>query len=140
MKKILISFILISSVTVNAMADELKHFDIMPVLEQGYASGKLSKDIKFVFGSAKKAKGHSLGEFSTNKKTNGFGKDSQKSCEHAFLSAMIEMQERAQKLKAKTIANIKSNFKSKEFASETQFECGDGFLMSGVALKGDFYK
>ena len=93
-----------------------------------------------MFNAEKPVTGQSLGQFSTNKKTNGFGKNSQKSCEHAFLSAMIEMQERAQKLKATTIANIKSNFKSKEYVSETQFECGDGFLMSGVALKGDFYK
>ena len=76
----------------------------------------------------------------TSQRTNGFGKSPEKACNYVFLSAMLQLQKRAQDLGADAVINIVSNFKNVEFASATEFECADGALMAGVALKGDFVK
>jgi uncharacterized protein YbjQ (UPF0145 family) len=79
----------------------------------------------------------SYGEFATNKKTNAFGKSDEKACQHVFLSAVIELQERARKEGGNAVINIKSNYRNEERASATEYTCGAGAVIAGVALKGD---
>jgi uncharacterized protein YbjQ (UPF0145 family) len=81
-----------------------------------------------------------LGVDKTSQKTNAFGKSAETSCNWAFLSAMLRLQQRAHELGANAVINIVSNYKNVEVSSETQFECHDGAIMSGVALKGEFVK
>ncbi|KVM73385.1 MULTISPECIES: hypothetical protein [Burkholderia] len=77
------------------------------------------------------------GAFATNKKTNAFGKSDLEACQHVFLSAVIELQERARKEGGNAVINIKSNYKNDLRASATEFTCGAGAIMAGVALTGD---
>lgn len=114
---------------------------IKVALDQPAAKEKLGSDIQYFFADQKHPSvATDLGEFATNKKTNAFGKDDAEACRWVFLSAMLELQERARKLGADGVINIRSNYRNKEFSSDTEYECGAGFLMAGVALKGDFVK
>jgi uncharacterized protein YbjQ (UPF0145 family) len=105
------------------------------------AQNRLGETVKFYFG--KQATPPVLERLSvdqTSQKTNAFGKSAETSCNWAFLSAMLRLQQRAHELGANAVINIVSNYKNIEMSSETQFECHDGALMSGVALKGEFVK
>jgi hypothetical protein len=97
--------------------------------------------IDFYFGDQKHPEVlKDLGEFNTNKKTNAFNISDKQACEWVFLSALLQLQERARNLNANAVINIKSNYKFSEFASETEFECGAGHIIAGVALKGRLVK
>ncbi len=121
-------------------ADDKKMYPIDDAMNSDEAKSKLPDDVRFYFGDQKAPKGIVLGEWVTNKKTNGFAKDDKKACEHAFLSAMLELTERARKEGAKAVVNIRSYYKQEEISSNTEYMCGSGFLMSGVALKAKFIK
>jgi len=54
-----------------------------------------------------------------------------------FLSAVIELQERARKEGGNAVINIKSNYKDQLTESATTFQCGAGAVIAGVALTGD---
>lgn len=76
----------------------------------------------------------------TSLRTNGFGKSAEKACNWVFLSAMLQLQKRAQEVGANAVINIVSNYNDKVMASQTEFECHDGAIMAGVAFKADFVK
>ena len=120
--------------------DDRLMFPISDALSTAAAQNRL-QGIDFYFGDQKHPQVlEDLGEFSTNKKTNAFAKSDKKACEWVFLSALLQLQERAKNLNANAVINIKSNYKYREFASETEFECGAGHIMAGVALKGRIVK
>jgi len=120
--------------------DERLRFSINGAMSPVAAQNRL-QGIEFYFGDQKHPEViEDLGEFDTNKKTNAFAKSDKKACEWVFLSALMQLQERARNLNAKAVINIKSNYKYREFASETEFECGAGHIMAGVALKGRIVK
>ncbi|HET9679231.1 MAG TPA: hypothetical protein VFP95_01575 [Gammaproteobacteria bacterium] len=126
----------------SAQARDTEHLlSIETALAQPAAKEKLTADIKYYFGDeAHPAVAKSFGVFATNKKTNAFGKSDEEACRWVFLSAMLQLQERAVELGADAVINIKSNYKDQEFVSSSEYECGAGFLMAGVALKGEFVK
>jgi uncharacterized protein YbjQ (UPF0145 family) len=100
--------------------------------------GKVGDDIALYFaGQPHPAVQKSMGEFATNKKTNAFGKSDEAACQHVFLSAVLELQERARKEGGNAVINIKSNYKKDLRASATEFTCGAGAVVAGVALVGD---
>ncbi|MDE1183547.1 excinuclease ABC subunit A [Paraburkholderia sp.] len=100
--------------------------------------GKVGDDIPLYFaGQNHPAVVKSMGEFATNKKTNAFGKSDETACKHVFLSAVIELQERARKEGGNAVINIKSNYRNEIRESATQYTCGAGAVIAGVALKGD---
>ncbi|WP_028212576.1 excinuclease ABC subunit A [Paraburkholderia mimosarum] len=100
--------------------------------------GKVSDDIALYFaGQPHPAVKKALGQFSTNKKTNAFGKTDEVACQHVFLSAVAELQERARKEGGNAVINIKSNYKNELRASDTEFTCGAGAMIAGVALVGE---
>ncbi|HEY2021284.1 excinuclease ABC subunit A [Paraburkholderia sp.] len=100
--------------------------------------GKVGDDIALYFaGQQHPAVAKTMGEFATNKKTNAFGKSDSQACQHVFLSAVMELQERARKEGGNAVINIKSNYKNEVRESATEFTCGAGAVIAGVALKGD---
>lgn len=120
------------------MARDTRHnFPVGDAMATSDARDKLDPEIRFFFGTQKHPKVlERLGEWGTNKKTNAFGKDDKVACEWAFLSAMLELQERARKEGGNAVINIKSNYRGKETVSNETYECGAGAIMAGVALKG----
>lgn len=136
--------LLISLLAVQATAqarDDRAMYPIADALAMGSAKSKLDPGIKLVFGNQKAgAVQKDFGEWKTNKKTNGFNKSDKDACEWTFLSAILELQERARKEGGDAVINIKSNYKDTETVSDTEYMCGSGALMSGVALKGTVVK
>lgn len=122
----------------SAMARDTHHdFPLSDAMASADARDKLDPGIKFYFGTQKHPKViKRFGEWGTNKKTNAFGKDDKVACEWVFLSAMLELQERAQKEGGNAVINIKSNYRGKETVSNDTYQCGAGAIMAGVALKG----
>ena len=104
------------------------------------AQSKL-QGIDFYFGDQKHPEVlKDFGEFNTNKKTNAFNKSDKRACEWAFLSALLQLQERARNLGANAVINIRSNYRNNEVVSETEYQCGAGHIFAGVALKGRIVK
>ena len=105
------------------------------------AKDKLDGSVKFFFGKQKYPKpSKQLGTFTSNKKTNALGKGEEAGCQRAFLSAMIALQERAQKEGGNAVVGIKSVYRNDELESETEYECGSGAFVKGVALRGEVVK
>ena len=73
----------------------------------------------------------------TNKKTNAFAKSDEKACAHVFLSAVRQLQDRAEKEGGSGVSNIVSYYKRNVHASTQEYECHAGGVIAGVALKGD---
>ena len=101
------------------------------------AQQRLDPAVRLFFGAQKHPKAtQTLGEWKTNKKTNAFNKSDKEACEWVFLSAALELQERARKEGGNAVVNIRSNLDNIERSSETEYQCANGNLMAGVALKG----
>ncbi len=132
--------IMLCSTQAMSRDDRLK-ISINDALSTEAAKTKLSAGIRFYFGDQAHGEvAKKFGQYSSNKKTNAFGKSDQKACEWAFLSAMISLQSRAEREGGDAVINIYSNYKNTEFKSDTEFECGAGAFMAGVALKGTVVK
>ncbi len=105
------------------------------------AEQALDAGIQFFFGEQEHPEvERQLGTFTSNKKTNAFGKSDQKACKWAFLSAMISFQERAVSEGGNAVVNIRSYYKKHDFSSATEFECGAGAMIAGVTLVGEVVK
>lgn len=134
--------LLIFFVSDIAQARDTRHlFLISDAMNTSAAQDSLNAGVAFYFGSQEHGSVKSnYGEDFTNKKTNAFNKDDKTACEWVFLSAMIQLQERAQQFGANAVVNIHSFYKKITFISETEYECHAGGIMAGVALKGTFVK
>jgi uncharacterized protein YbjQ (UPF0145 family) len=141
MKRHLMSVTLAASFAVLSAApafarDTVENYPIEPALRS--EPGKVGDDVALYFaGQPHPAVVKKMGEFATNKKTNAFGKSDADACQHVFLSAVIELQDRARKEGGNAVINIKSNYKNEVRESATEFTCGAGAVIAGVALKGD---
>lgn len=117
--------------------DDRQHFPLKDALDAVEAKQRLDPNVRLFFGKQKTpAIAKNYGEWRTNKKTNAFNKTDKEACEWAFLSALLELQERAKKEGGNAVVGIKSNYKNTEYSSEKDYICGSGALMAGVALKG----
>ena len=121
--------------------DSLIRVSIEEAITTADAEVKLDAGIKFFFGDQEHPEiVTQIGTYTSNKKTNAFGKSDQKACKWAFLSAMITFQERAIAEGGNAVVNIRSNYKQSDFSSTTEFECGAGAVMAGVTLVGEVVK
>ena len=117
--------------------DDHNLYPLQDALESPAAKGKLDTGVSLYFAGQKHpAVAKTLGEAKTNKKTNAVNKSDKEACEWVFLSAVLELQERARKLGGNAVIDIKSNYKGKETSNAQQYMCGNGTLMAGVAFKG----
>ncbi|CAN0624331.1 conserved exported protein of unknown function [Burkholderia multivorans] len=116
--------------------DTIDNYPVADAL--GSEPGKVGDDVALYFaGQPHPAVRKSFGHFATNKKTNAFGKSDLEACQHVFLSAVIELQERARKEGGNAVINIQSNYRNELRSSATEFTCGAGAIIAGVALVGD---
>lgn len=118
--------------------DTVHAYPVADALKLGEGAEIVGDDVKLYFaGQPHPAASKSFGEFATNKKTNAFGKSDEVACRHVFLSAVLELQERARKEGGNAVINIRSNYRNNETSSATDYTCGAGAVIAGVALKGD---
>lgn len=121
--------------------DDKLMLPIANAMNDNDAKNRLGDTVQFYFGDQPTPKVlERLIVDSTSQKTNSFGKTPERSCNWAFLSAMLQLQKRARAVGANAVINIVSNYKNVPMSSATEFECHDGALMSGVAFKGEFVK
>ncbi len=121
--------------------NDVDRFPIYFALQQPEARAKLDPSVRLYFGQAPHpAVVADLGDFKTNKKTRSFGRVDQEACDWAFLSAVLQLQERGRALRADAVVEIESNYKNAPFASTSEYECGVGGFVAGVALRGRFVK
>jgi len=126
--------------TAQARNDRLQ-FSIADALGTADAKAKMDPAIRLYWGSEKHAKpAQSFGTYTANKKTNFFMKDDKTACEWAFLSAVLQLQKRAQQLGANAVVNVSSLYRGETTSSESQYECAAGTFLGGVALRGEFVK
>lgn len=117
------------------------HFPIEEALNTRAAKEKLDDSVKFYFSGQKTPRVETtISEDFTNKKTNAFNKSDKDACEWVFLSAMLQLRDKAKELGADAVINIQSYYKKDAFKSSTEYECHAGGLLAGVALKGEFVK
>jgi hypothetical protein len=120
-----------------AARDDRIMLPIRDALDAPQASAKLDKGVQLHFGGGYGGGiAKDLGIWSSNKKTNAFLKSDKTACEWAFLSAVLELQQRARKIGGNAVVNITSNYKNILTSSGSQYMCGAGSIMAGVALKG----
>jgi hypothetical protein len=124
-------------IAVGLEARDTRHrLPISEVLNNSEYAQRL-EGVQFFFADqAHPAVAQDFGEWSTNKKTNAFGKSDEFACQWVMLSALLSLHQRALGLGGNAVVDIRSNYKNREFASETEYECGAGAIMAGVALKG----
>ncbi len=121
--------------------DEPVRFPISEAMSTPEATAKLNPNIKFFFGDSQPpAVERSFGVFTSNKKTNAFGKSDRISCDWAFLSAMLSFQDRTLQTGGDAVINIKSYYKRNTVSSATEYECGAGNIMVGVTFQGEVVK
>jgi len=118
--------------------DTRQQFSIQSALARGKAEGVLIDSVQLFFGDQPHAAvTTNYGEYTSNKKTNAFGKSDESACQWAFLSAMKSLQERAVQEGGNAVINIYSFYKKNRVASATEFECGAGATVAGVTMIGE---
>jgi uncharacterized protein YbjQ (UPF0145 family) len=118
--------------------DERLKFPIKAAMETGKSTRTaLDPAIRLYFGQQKTpAVAKSMGEWTSNKKTNAANKSDQEACEIAFVSAALSLQDRAKKEGGNAVINIKSVYKNDNVESASEYLCGAGTFIAGVALRG----
>jgi hypothetical protein len=81
-----------------------------------------------------------ISTWTQERSTRGLLRGDKKSCDVAFLSAVIALQESAKKDGGDAIVNIVSSTKGKTTESPTQYRCIAGATIVHVALTGDVVK
>jgi hypothetical protein len=130
----------LAATTTSARDDRLR-FPISEAMSAPEAKAQLGGGVQFFFGdSVHPAVERSMGVFTSNKKTNAFGKSDKIACDWAFLSAMVSLQSRATQEGGDAVINIKSIYKGNAVSSTTDYECGAGAIMAGVTFQGEVVK
>ena len=95
-------------------------------------------DIQFFFGDDNHPPvARVIGNWQSNRKSNGVGRSDAVACNRAFSSALLSLKERARREGGDAAVNIVSFYKRNRVSSESDYECGAGNIMVGVTLKGD---
>jgi uncharacterized protein YbjQ (UPF0145 family) len=81
-----------------------------------------------------------MGDGVSIKRSNGFAKSDQTSCNRAMLSVLRAFQESAKQKGANAVIDFVSYYKKNEERSATNYVCYAGALMSAVTMKGTYAK
>ncbi len=129
--------LMLAGISIAEARDDRLRFPIKDAMATPAAQEKLDGSVRFYFSGQKQPGAKkTMGTFTSNKKTNFANKSDVDGCNHAFLSAMIALQERARREGGNAVVDIHSVYKNGEYKSATEFECGAGAIMGGVALRG----
>ena len=140
-KKIALTAALCLGGVVSAQAaDQMHDFNFQEAVSRAVADGTLDGSVKFYLAGTKAGGKVIQKGLVTNKKTNGFAKSAETSCDHVLRSALIQFQNTAKAKGANAVINIVSFYKSNETKCSTTYQCAKGMAVAGVALKGDIAK
>ena len=143
MKRAWILGLVLAAASMGAAAgrDERLFFPIEDAFANDDLKLKIDPDVKLFWGKQEyPAPEQSYGVFTANRKTNFLNKSDKEACEIAFVSAVVALQERAQKEGGNAVVGIRNVYRKDNFVSETEYECGAGNVIGGVALQGEVVK
>lgn len=142
MKKIYLGLaVVLGAINCANAADNIHNLNFKDAVNNAVSSGELDNSVKFFLAGDGYTNGHILQKnVIANKKTNGFLKSADNSCDWVLKSALIDLQSRAKKLGGNAVVNIVSYYKSHETSNPTTYECHKGGIVAGVTLKGDIIK
>ena len=121
-------------------ADEAHNFNFREAVDRAVADGVLDGSVKFYLAGTRSGGKAIARGLVTNKKTNGFAKSAENSCDQVLRSALIQLEKTAKARGANAVTNLVSFYKSNETKSTTTYQCAKGTAIAGVALKGDLVK
>lgn len=137
LKKVaLIASLVFAMGTTAQAADEMVHLNFNQAVQSAISKGLIDGKVKFYLAGTGGGQVIQKGLIS-NKKTNGFAKSAETSCEHALHSALIQFDKTAKAQGATKVVNIVSYFKKNTYSSTTQYQCAKGTAIAAVTLKGD---
>jgi hypothetical protein len=121
----------------DALARNTEHlFPVKDAVESSTGKQKLLS-VPFYFEGQKHPKQKAVvGEWKANRSTRGVFRSDEKACQIAFLSALIALQERAQREGGDAIVGIKSVTRGVETSSASKYRCVAGATVVHVALFG----
>lgn len=139
MKKIALTLLALIAVTAAHARDDTVMLPLADVVQLGLDQGKLDGSVKFYLsGAATPRVSAKLGDDTSNKKTNGVGKDDATACNWAALSALMAFQSSAKQKGANAVVDLHSFYKKNPNKDPVNYECHAGNIMAGVALKGTY--
>ncbi|MEX2489983.1 MAG: excinuclease ATPase subunit [Pseudomonadales bacterium] len=134
------AMLLVVSLAANARDDHVQ-FPVSDAMQTSDARNQLTGEVKFFFGDESHPDvATRFGTFTSNKKTNAFMKSEKEACERAFLSAMIQFQQRAMSEGGDAVIGLRSIYRGNNLDSSTDYICGAGNIMAGVTFEGTVVK
>lgn len=121
--------------------DKLQNFPVKHALASSVAKDKLDKGIKtYMMGQSVPGLQKRFRAYKSNKRGNAVGKSTQDACDIAFISALIALQQRADKEGGNAVVDIYSLTKDKKMQSSENYSCNAGGMMANVVLMGTVAK
>ena len=134
LKKICAAAVLSLGAIASAQAaDKMHDFNFKDAVDRAVADGALDGSVKFYLAGTKSGGKVIQKGLITNKKTNGFAKSAESSCDHVLRSALIQFQNTAKAKGANAVTNLVSFYRSNETRSTTTYQCAKGTALAGVA-------
>lgn len=123
--------------SVAAAADKMHTFPVKHALQSKVAKERLVEGIPvYMEGQRHPSVKKRWRAYRSNKRSNGAGKSDQEACDVAFLSAVIALQERAEREGGNAVIDIYSATKNKRHHSAETYTCNAGRAMVNVVLMG----
>lgn len=139
MKKLVLALAALSAVTLAQARNDVVMLPLADVVQMGLDQGKLDGSVKFYMSGAPTPRvSAKMGEDTSNKKTNGVGKDDATACNWAALSALVAFEASAKQKGANAVVDMHSFYKRNTNKDSVNYECHAGNIMTGVTLKGTY--
>lgn len=124
-----------------ALARATEHFYSVEEAVQSSLGKEKLLDFRYYFEGQKHPTPRSvIGTWTSNRSTRGVFRTDAESCQVAFLSALIALQERAAQEGGNAIVGIKSITRGKTTSSPNQYRCVAGATVVHVGLEGQVVK
>lgn len=133
---VLFFMLLLSGSVGNAAAgDKVLKFPVKHALNSKLGKDKMLDDIRvYMVGQGHPGVGRTYREYQSNKRSNGLS--DQAACDKAFLSAIIGLQQRADREGGNAVIDIFSISNNKKTKSAETYSCLRGRSMANVILRG----
>jgi hypothetical protein len=110
--------------------------DVAKAKSEGIGHEKLLDIPVYMAGQKHPGVARDLGTFRSNRRTNASNKSDEVACQIAFLTGLIQLQERARAMGGNAVVDVRSITRNDHFSSPTQYRCAAGTVVANVALEG----
>lgn len=115
--------------------DKVLKFPVAHALKSKLAKEKMLDDVRvYMMGQGHPGASRTYREYQSNKRSTG--RNDQEACDKAFISAIIALQQRADKERGNGVVDIYSISNNKKTKSAETYSCLRGRSMANVILRG----